>query len=57
MHVGSIIGSKLQRVINKTSTKWMEAKFIQDVRPQTTKEVEDMRNKPQTILKDSICNK
>ena len=57
MHVGSIIGTKLQRIINKTSTKWMEARYIQDVRPQTTKEIEEKRLKSQTVHKDSIWNK
>lgn len=57
MHVGSIIGSKLQRIINKTSTKWMEAKYIQDIRPQTTKDVEEKRLKHQAVHKDSIWNK
>lgn len=59
MYVGSIIGDRLRKVINKTSTKWMKNRVSSqdDDRPHTTKELEEKRIRSQTAQKDSISNK
>lgn len=59
-YVGSIIGDKLRKVINKTSTKWMGNRLnTQDgaIRPHTTNKIETRRFQCQTVHKDSVSNK
>ena len=60
MHVGSIIGVKLQRIITKTSTRWMTSKTgdtDSTLRPGTTNYINARRLHSQTVQKDSLSNK